>query len=61
LQGKHSSLFGRVISDEGKKFFNIDTLNNAFPLPEEQQAAEWHPMVVFVIKLYLAVIGSQTY
>jgi hypothetical protein len=61
LQGKHSSLFGCDISDEGKKSFNIETWNNAFPLLEEQRAAEWHPIVVFVIKLYLAVLGSQTY
>jgi len=39
---KHSSLFGLVISDEGKKFYNIDTwllsYETFFPLVADTEA-----------------------
>ncbi len=46
FQGKHSSLLCLVISDEGEKFYNIDTRKI---IPAADIGSSWHSMSVLLV------------
>jgi hypothetical protein len=39
---KHSSLFDLIVSNEGNKFYNIDTCSAVTPLMSKQGSEEYH-------------------